>query len=128
MRARDEQPERVKTNNRGAGEHSDSAGVDTAPLRASFVPKNAIEFLWGLTIKFGFPALVAVALGWYVIRRDTFHAEGAKAAHEVFKAALSDQTAAVREGTAEQRKMTEALIRLDTKIEGHLKDDDRRHH
>ena len=100
---------------------------ELALRRPAFVPKNAIEFLWGLTLKFGFPALVAIGLGWYIVRRDAAHGASAGAAHTMFKAALDEQTAAVRESTAEQRRMTEALIRFDSRMNEHLKEDDRRH-
>lgn len=92
---------------------------------AAFVPHNVWEFVWGITKLFGFPALMCLAMAYYVWHMGNVSRAGAEQAHRDFRAAMQEQTAAVREGTAEQRKMTEAMIRLDSKIDAHLRTDDR---
>lgn len=110
----------------GVGTTSQSSVNGVGEVEISKAPKNAWEFLWFVTRAFGFPALMCAALAYYVVSRDEAQREMAAGAHQVFREALEAQTQAVRESTAEQRKMTEALIRLDSKLEEHLREDDKR--
>lgn len=78
--------------------------------------------------RYGVLALVCGALMFFVWKQAQWSREAAKQAHTVFAEALGEQTKAVKESTQEQRKMTEALIRTETKIDAHLKSEDNRHH
>lgn len=99
----------------------------TGGTSRSAEPRTLWGFAWRLLEKYGFQTLVCFALAYYIYFLTTSHQDAAKQAHVEFREAMSAQTSAVREATVEQKKQTEALIRLDSKIEAHLREDDRRH-
>lgn len=102
----------------------DSEAAASSPPSSLRDPKNLYGLIWRFVDRYGVLALVCLGMAYYVWFITRSHSDAAKLAHVEFQAAMREQTAAVKESTIEQRKMTEALIKMDGRLDAHMKADD----
>jgi hypothetical protein len=122
--------EPIESNGKAGEAHAASHAShedDTAPRRRAD-PKTWPALVWRAVQEWGIGVLFALAalfILWKVLDQ---HQKFAEEAHKEFQAALSENTKALKDMTAEQKTTNDALIKMDAKLDAHLAESDRENH